>query len=162
MIKLPARTGLVLVAAAIAGLATGARAADQAHRVTDAEITATVATLKDGLATAPLPTGPGAVVLAARRDRDGEVEVHEPLNDELVGRSGHAVFRVGGTVAGNRQTAAGEWRGGVITGGDLYRLGPGDVLWIPAGMPHQALVGSGGSFSYLAVKFKAEPEPATH
>ncbi|HEX2817271.1 MAG TPA: AraC family ligand binding domain-containing protein [Phenylobacterium sp.] len=157
MISLPSRTGLLLAATAVAALGTGARAADQAHRVTGVEITAMVATLKDGLATAPLPTGPGAVVLAARRDRDGEVEVHEHLSDELVVRSGHAVFRVGGTVAGNRQTAPGEWRGGAMTGGDLYRLGPGDVLWIPAGMPHQALVDKGGAFSYLAIKFEAKP-----
>lgn len=158
MTNLSARAGILLAAAvALAGLATRALAADQARRVTGAEITAMVATLKDGLATAPLPTGPGAVVLAARRDRDGEVEVHEHLNDELVIRSGHAVFRVGGTVAGNRQTAPGEWRGGTITGGDLYRMGPGDVLWIPAGMPHQALVDKGDPLSYLAIKFEAKP-----
>ena len=157
MTKLSARTGLMLAAAVgIAGPWTRAHAADQARRVTDAEVAAMVATLKDGVATAPLPTGPGATVLAARRDRDGEVEVHERLNDELVVRSGHAVFRVGGKVSGNRQTAPGEWRGGTIDGGDLYRLGPGDVLWIPAGTPHQALVSKGSSFSYLAVKFEAK------
>jgi mannose-6-phosphate isomerase-like protein (cupin superfamily) len=152
-----ARPRPLLIAAAIVAFGSSAAAADQAHRVTDAEIAAMVATLKDGVATAPLPTGPGAIVLAARRDRDGEVEVHERLNDELVVRSGHAVFRVGGKVSGNRQTAPGEWRGGTIDGGDLYRLGPGDVLWIPAGTPHQALVGKGSSFSYLAVKFEAKP-----
>jgi mannose-6-phosphate isomerase-like protein (cupin superfamily) len=152
------KTIRVLIASglAIAG-ATAARAADQAHRTTDAEVGALMATLKDGVVTAPLPTGPGATVLAARRDRDGEVEVHEHLNDELVVRSGHAVFRVGGTVSGNRQIGPGEWRGGTMAGGDLYRLGPGDVLWIPAGTPHQALVGKGSSFSYLAVKFEAKP-----
>ena len=156
MIHRPSRAVLPLAALILAAMATAA-AADQAHRVTDAEVAAMVATLKDGVATAPLPTGPGAIVLAARRDRDGEVEVHERLNDELVVRSGHAVFRVGGKVSGNRQTAPGEWRGGTIDGGDLYRLGPGDVLWIPAGTPHQALVGKGSSFSYLAVKFEAKP-----
>jgi mannose-6-phosphate isomerase-like protein (cupin superfamily) len=157
MIKRLYPGSLLLAGVAAAAMGASARAADQAHRITDAEIAAKVATLKDGLATAPLPTGPGAVVLAARRDRDGEVEVHEHLNDELVVRSGHAVFRVGGKVSGNRQIAPGEWRGGAIDGGDLYRLGPGDVLWVPAGMPHQALVGKGSSFSYLAVKFEAKP-----
>ncbi len=158
MTRLPFRLGLPLVAAAaIAAVGLSAHAAGQAHRVTNAEISAMVATLKDGLATAPLPTGSGAVVLAARRDRDGEVEVHEHLNDELVVRTGHAVFRVGGTVAGNRQTAPGEWRGGTQTRGDLYRMGPGDALWIPAGMPHQALVDKGGAVTYLAIKFEARP-----
>jgi mannose-6-phosphate isomerase-like protein (cupin superfamily) len=156
MITLTSQLRVLLFAASMAAQGTSAVAADQAHRVTDAEVSAMVATLKDGVATAPLPTGPGAIVLAARRDQDGDVEVHDHLNDELVVRSGHAVFRVGGTVAGNRQTAPGEWRGGAITGGDLYRLGPGDTLWIPAGQPHQALIGKGGSFSYLAMKFEAK------
>ena len=106
---------------------------------------------------APVPTGPGATILMVRRDRDGDVEVHEHLNDEFVVQAGHAVVRVGGTVSGNHQTAPGEWRGGTIADGSLYHLSPGDVLWIPAGQPHQTLISKGGSFTYLAFKFEAKP-----
>jgi hypothetical protein len=35
-------------------------------------------------------------------------------------------------------------------------MGPGDVLWIPAGAPHQSLVPKGGDFRYLAFKFEAK------
>ena len=136
--------------------AVGARAADEPHHVAAAELRAMVATTKDGVVTAPVPTGPGATVLMARRDRDGEVEVHERLNDEFVVQSGHAVVRVGGPVSGNRQTAPGEWRGGTMSDGSFYRLSPGDVLWIPAGQPHQVLVGKGAPFSYLAFKYEAK------
>jgi quercetin dioxygenase-like cupin family protein len=59
---------------------------------------------------------------------------------------------MGGRVQGNRETAPDEWRGGTIEGGRTYELAPGDVVWIPAGVPHQVLVPAGGSFDYLVVK----------
>jgi mannose-6-phosphate isomerase-like protein (cupin superfamily) len=122
--------------------------------VSAAELMALTAHPKDGVATAPAPTGPGTTVLAARRDGPGEVELHSRLNDQFVVQAGHASVRVGGTVAGNRQTAPGEFRGGTITGGRDYELGPGDILWIPAGAPHQ-VTPQGGTFRYLAFKFEA-------
>jgi quercetin dioxygenase-like cupin family protein len=155
-------TGAVLIASlvAMAASAAPAPAADEPHHVAAAALRAMVATTKDGVVIAPVPTGAGATVLMVRRDRGGEVEVHDHLNDEFVVQAGHAVVRVGGTVSGNRQTAPGEWRGGTMEGGSFYRLSPGDVLWIPAGQPHQTLVSTGGSFSYLAFKFEAKPDPA--
>jgi mannose-6-phosphate isomerase-like protein (cupin superfamily) len=148
--------------AGLMALATAAigRADDEAAYVSAAELKAKVMTLSDGLAIFAVPTGPGATVLTVHRDRDGEVEVHTRLNDEFVAQGGHARVRVGGTVEGNGETAPGEWRGGKMTGGRVYDLSPGDVLWIPAGAPHQMLVPKGGSFHYLAFKFgKAEAKP---
>ena len=81
------------------------------------------------------------------------------LNDEARGPCRHAAFRVGGKVEGNKETAPGEWRGGKISGAKAYAMGPGDVLWIPAGAPHQALADRGrNSFRYLAFKFEAKPQ----
>jgi mannose-6-phosphate isomerase-like protein (cupin superfamily) len=145
------------VAAALYAGAALAQPAGEGVYVPAAKLAAMTAKTKDGVATAPVPTGPGTTLLAARRDADGLVEVHTRLNDEIVVQSGHASFLVGGTVAGNKETAPGEWRGGKITGGHAYAMGPGDVLWIPAGAPHQALVAKGTSFSYLAFKFEARP-----
>jgi len=146
--------GLVLALAA----AARAEAPDEGRFVSAAGLQALVGKAKDDPAIAPVPTGPGATVLAARRLKPGEVEVHERLNDEFVVQSGHAVVRVGGRVNGNRQTAPGEWRGGEMTGGHSYQMAPGDVLWIPAGAPHQ-VTPKGGAFRYLAFKFEAKPAP---
>ena len=44
-----------------------------------------------------------------------------------------------------------------IAGARSYRLGPGDVLWIPPDTPHQTLVPKGGEIRYLAFKFPAKP-----
>ena len=142
---------------ALTGVAS-AQIPGEGTRMTAAELAAAVAKVgPSGSVNAPVPTGPGATVLIVRRDAAGEVEVHDKVNDEFVVQSGHASVRVGGKVEGARQTAPGEWRGGVITGGKLHALGPGDVLWIPAGSPHQVLAPKSGPFLYLAVKFDAKP-----
>ena len=141
-------TGLALSAAA--------QAPEEGRYVSAAELRAMVAKTANGLATAPIPTGPGATVLMARRDSPGEGVVHDRLNDDFVVQSGQATVKVGGKLTGQRQTAPGEWRGGTIAGGHSYQLAPGDVLWISAGAPHQ-VTPKGGPFSYLAVKFEAKP-----
>ncbi len=149
----------LLIAAAGAGLAGTALAqpAGVGIYVPAAKLTAMVAKTKDGSVSAPVPTGPGTTLITAHRDADGQVEVHTKLNDQIVVRSGQATFVVGGKVEGNKETAPGEWRGGKITGGHAYAMGPGDVLWIPAGAPHQ-VVSPKGDFYYLAFKFEAQPK----
>jgi mannose-6-phosphate isomerase-like protein (cupin superfamily) len=119
---------------------------------TAAQLRAAVAKTKDGLATAPLPTG-SATVLMARREKTGEVELHAGQNDVLVAHDGHATVVVGDKVTGNREVSPGEWRGGTMSGGKRYEMAPGDVLWIPAGLPHQVIVPAHASFDYLAMKY---------
>ena len=153
------RKGLYLGGLAL-GLMAGAVSAQPDKvgvYVSAAQVRALSDKTKDGVATGAVPTGPGVTLLSAHRDADGQVEVHTHLADELIVRSGHATERVGGTVSGNVETAPGEWRGGTITGGRTYQLGPGDVLWIPPNTPHQTLVSKGGDFRYLAFKFEAKP-----
>jgi mannose-6-phosphate isomerase-like protein (cupin superfamily) len=135
------------------GSAASAQTAEQPRLMTAKALNAPVGALVNGLATAPVPTAPNATVLVARRDRDGEVEVHAKLADELIMREGHARIQVGGTVTGQRATAPNEFRGGVLTGGAVYDLNPGDAIYIPVGMPHQMLVPKGTSVTYMAVKF---------
>ena len=145
--------GLVVAAPAAAAPADGV------IHATARDLAAAVANPTDGLATAPLPSGPGATALTVRRTRSGVIEVHTGLNDILVAQSGHAAILVGGTVSGNRETTPGEYRGGAIAGGRLQAMAPGDVIWIPAGVPHQLIVEPRGDFSYLAFKFAPPPSP---
>jgi mannose-6-phosphate isomerase-like protein (cupin superfamily) len=157
------RTAIAAFAGLLAAAAAAAPAiADEPHYASSVQLHALVAKMTEGLATAPVPTGPGAVVLAAHRDRTGQVEVHTRLNDELIAQDGHAKILVGGRVEGNRETAPNEWRGGTIVGGQSFDMSPGDVLWIPAGLPHQVVVSPGASFNYLAVKFEARAPAEAH
>jgi mannose-6-phosphate isomerase-like protein (cupin superfamily) len=151
-----AAMSLIAGAVLLAG-ATSAQPAGEGVYVPATKIAASVAKTKDGLATAAVASGPGTTILAAHRDADGQVEVHARLNDEFVVLAGNATVLVGGKVEGNKETAPGEWRGGRISGAKAFALGPGDVLWIPAGAPHQSLVPKGGDFRYLTFKFEAKP-----
>jgi hypothetical protein len=45
-----------------------------------------------------------------------------------------------------------EIRGSSISGGERKSLGPGDVVQISAGIPHQLLLDAGRQFTYFVVK----------
>jgi mannose-6-phosphate isomerase-like protein (cupin superfamily) len=70
------------------------------------------------------------------RDKPGTVEVHEKLTDIFYVTSGEATFVAGGKPEGGAPTTPGQIRGGTITGGTTYHLAKGDVIVIPAGIPH--------------------------
>lgn len=86
------------------------------------------------------------------RTSNGSAEVHEKMSDIFVIESGQPTLTVGGTVVDPKATQPHETRGTSITGGTDYKLGPGDVLTIPAKMPHQMKVEPGKQVTYLAMK----------
>ncbi|OJU07885.1 MAG: hypothetical protein BGN86_01710 [Caulobacterales bacterium 68-7] len=110
-----------------------------------------------GGVTFEVPTAPGARLMRIRRDKDGEIEIHRDYADQIIVFSGHAKARIGGAVTGQRAIADGDWRGGVATGFQEYDVGPGDVLWVPAGMAHQFVVTPGAPFQYFTVKNRQTP-----
>lgn len=146
----------ILLAGLLAAAAPALAEPAQTHLLTAAEISAKVATMKDGVANPTLPTGPGGLFLAVRRDRTGLAELHERHHDQFIVQSGRASVVVGGQLAGQAQTGPGEWRGGAITGGATYHIAPGDTLFIPAGLPHQVHVPPGGDVLYLVAKFETK------
>src|SRR5512135_3506071 len=75
-------------------------------------------------------------VSGAHRTAAGQVEMHEKETDILYVTDGEATFVTGGTMVGGKKTGAGQWRGTDITGGQTHHLTKGDVITIPAGMPH--------------------------
>src|SRR5271165_7212167 len=97
---------------------------------------------------------PNEYFLLAHREADGQVEWHETEADIFVVQSGAATLAVGGTQLNGETTAPHEKRGGTIEGGIRQKLSPGDIVHIPARMPHQVLVAPGQQFTYLVVKVK--------
>ena len=75
-------------------------------------------------------------VSGAHRTGPGQVEVHEKETDILYITDGEATFVTGGTMVGGKLSKAGQWLGSDITGGQVHHLAKGDVVTIPAGMPH--------------------------
>ncbi len=104
-----------------------------------------------------------------RRDRTGEVEVHALWDDIIIVQEGAGTIVYGGHHEGGREIGAerpgggpGEVRGGGITGGTARPLAAGDLMIVPAGIPHQVRVDPGGSVTYLVVKVASATEPAVH
>jgi len=80
--------------------------------------------------------GQGYAVSGSHRDKAGQVEVHDKETDILYVTDGEATFVTGGTMVGGKQNSPNQWLGTDIQGGQTHRLTKGDVITIPAGMPH--------------------------
>jgi glc operon protein GlcG len=76
------------------------------------------------------------MVHASRRDKAGQVEVHERDADIIYVLGGTATFVTGGTIVDGKTVAAGEIRGVDVTGGETRQIATGDVIIVPAGTPH--------------------------
>lgn len=81
-------------------------------------------------------TAPNLSITVAHRDGPGMVEVHDKETDTLYVLDGSATLVTGGTMVGGSVTAPGQHRGTDITGGQTQHLAKGDVMVIPAGVPH--------------------------
>ena len=92
----------------------------------------------------------------SHRDKNGVVEVHEKLVDILVVQSGEATLTVGGEVIGPKSTGPGEIQGDSIKGGVSKKVSAGDVIHIPAGVPHQFFLDPGKQITYFVVKVAAQ------
>ncbi|HSE04048.1 MAG TPA: heme-binding protein [Methylomirabilota bacterium] len=84
----------------------------------------------------PLLEVEGYKIHASRRDAAGVAEVHDWETDVVYVLEGSATVVTGGTVVDPKITEPGQVRGPVIQGGESRRVGTGDVLVIPAGVPH--------------------------
>lgn len=83
-----------------------------------------------------LVSQPNLSILMAHRTGPGMVEVHDKETDTLYVLEGSATIVTGGRMLGGSVTAPGQQRGTDIAGGQARQLAKGDVMVIPAGIPH--------------------------
>ena len=76
------------------------------------------------------------IVMGAHRSGGGQVELHEKETDVFYVVDGDATFITGGKMVGGNVTSPGQWRATEIEGGEVHHLTKGDVMVIPAGIPH--------------------------
>jgi mannose-6-phosphate isomerase-like protein (cupin superfamily) len=76
------------------------------------------------------------LVMGAHRAEGGQVELHDKETDVFYVVDGEATFLTGGKMLGGKVTAPGQWRGNDLQGGQVHHLTKGDVMVIPAGIPH--------------------------
>ena len=87
-----------------------------------------------------------------RRDGSGTGELHRNWTDVFVVQGGEATILYGGAIEAPNDTGNGEIRGPKVIGGKSQKMAAGDVLVMPAGVPHQTVVEAGKSFFALIVK----------
>jgi len=106
----------------------------------------------EGSASETLEKYPHHYTMLAYREHSGGGEVHQDFADIFFILDGHATVVTGGTLIEAKTTAPGEMRGKSVDGGSRQELKAGDVVHIPAGMPHQTLVADGQTVTYFVVK----------
>lgn len=105
------------------------------------------AVLEDG------SNGENYMVHASRREKAGMSEIHELDTDIIYVLDGTAVFVTGGKSVDSKMTAANEFRGSMIDGGETRTLKKGDVVIVPKGTPHW-FKQVDGAFLYYVVKVR--------
>jgi mannose-6-phosphate isomerase-like protein (cupin superfamily) len=84
-------------------------------------------------------------------------EQHDKIVDVWIVESGEGTLILGGKMLNPKPSnGPGEYLGSGIEGGERHAIGPGDVIHIPAKVPHGVLVPKGKHITYLNVRFPAE------
>jgi len=97
--------------------------------------------------------GRNYMVHASRRSTPGQAEIHTRDTDVVYVLDGEATLTTGGHAVEAKTTGPDELRGVSIDGGETRSLVKGDVVVIPAGVPHQ-FVKVTNPFLYFVVKVR--------
>ena len=130
-----------MILAALALLLAG-QVTDATSFASDAEITAEVEAMGkamkpgQGFAWKPLVRDGGRVAALEYWKTPGRPAVHPDQAEYAIVIAGEGTLRSGGTMVGGRQTRPGLIEGDRIDGATERPLRPGDVMLIPAGVPH--------------------------
>lgn len=108
----------------------------------------------DGSASETVDKYPRHYTMLAFRNRSGGGELHENYADLFYILDGHATIVSGGQVESPKTAAPGEVRGSGVAGGTRQDVKAGDVVHVPAGVPHQMLLPDGGMVTYFVVKIQ--------
>ena len=109
-----------------------------------------------GLATGRLEDYGNDYTLLVVRVHTGDAERHQFWADQIYVNHGDLILVYGGTMQQERPngTAPGESLGSGIEGGKEIPLHTGDIIHIPAGIPHWVKVAPGTTTAYLVFKEK--------
>ena len=123
----------LLVAAALVAAALSVSFAQGNSNVTYVDHDKVSMTIANGGA---LANGSDFAVSIAKRSAAGQVEVHDKETDTFYVLEGEATVVTGGTMIGGRVSRPNQQLGTDIQGGQTQHLAKGDVITIPAGVPH--------------------------
>jgi hypothetical protein len=128
--------------------------ADQQQR--EAKLLATAKASPTGLGMDIADDYGNARTLFVVRVHSGAPERHQLWVDQILVKKGTITLVTGGTMQGEHPngTAPGETLGTTIDGGKEIALHPGDIVHIPAGIPHQVKIAPNTTTTYVVFKEK--------
>ena len=130
--------------------------ADLAQR--EAKLIETAKASPSGLAIGRLEDYGNDYTLLVVRLHTGDAERHQFFADQIVVKAGTITLVTGGTMQGEHPNDGpgrpGETLGSGIQGGKEIVLRAGDIVHIPAGVPHWVKIAPGTITSYLVFKEK--------
>jgi len=85
------------------------------------------------------------------REKSGVVESHDTRSIVMIVQSGEATLVVGKDVVDAKIVSPGETHGTSIRNGVETKLSAGDIINMPAGLPHQFLLEPGQQITYIDV-----------
>lgn len=98
--------------------------------------------------------------LVVRRTVPSEVEEHSRWDDLVVVQGGRGAIDIGrGATTGARFVAPGELRGGALLRPGRVELRPGDVVRLPAGVPHSFVPLGEEPWELLLIKVRRPSKP---
>jgi mannose-6-phosphate isomerase-like protein (cupin superfamily) len=107
-----------------------------------------------GSSTATLADFGGHAMRLNARTTSGGGEIHTHFDDVIIVTEGKATLITGGTVIDPHTGSDGEIRGSGIQNGVVQTISVGDIVHIPAGTPHQLIIATGTTYSYLVIKVR--------
>ncbi len=151
----------VLLAAALLASKAGAQSATVDH-LTPGDLLAKGIALEPeaapgGSASTKLVQYPNHYTMIALRKKTGAAEVHEKFADFFFIVRGKATLVTGGTLVDPKTASPGEIKGTEVAGGLRTPLAKGDVVHIPAGVPHQLLLPDHSELIYFVIKVQEQP-----
>ena len=97
--------------------------------------------------------------LLVRRTVSSVPEVHARWDDLVMIRSGDGAIELGDSLVGSRYRAPGERVGGTLTQTRQIVVHPGDLVRIPAAVPHAFVVSGPVPLTYLVIKQRRQELP---
>ncbi len=94
-----------------------------------------------------------ALMLSVRTTSGGG-EIHQHFDDLMIVQQGSATLVTGGTLADPNTEPNGEIKGTSVLNGTSQTISVGDIVIVPAGVPHQLLIPPGISYSAMVAKIK--------
>jgi mannose-6-phosphate isomerase-like protein (cupin superfamily) len=153
------KIAMALVAVLALGVPAATLTGDKAQVIAAHEVQAQLAQLvplaaAKGSSGATLASYGNLAVMLSVRTTNGGGEIHQHFDDLMIVQQGSATLVTGGTLADPKTEPNGEIRGTSVQNGISQTITVGDIVIVPAGVPHQLLIPPGTTYSAMVAKIK--------